>query len=151
MAVKTYSKKTDGAKMIAPNFQIKEFACKDGSDTILIDFDLVVLLQAIRDHFGKSVVITSGYRTAAYDKKVGGTGSGYHTKGQAADISVSGVDPLTVGLYAAELLGTAGGIEIGDGYCHIDTRTDRWRAFTQTGGASYTTVTDFGYSLKRNF
>lgn len=150
MAVKTYSKKADGAKLIAPNFQIKEFACKDGSDKILIDFDLAVLLQAIRDHFGRSVTITSGYRTAAHDKAVGGTGSGYHTKGQAADIAVSGVDPLVVGLYAAELLGTSGGIEIGDRYCHIDTRPDRWRAYTKSGGSAYTTVSDFGYRLKRN-
>ncbi len=150
MAVKKYSLKTDGSKFIAPNFQIKEFASKDGADEILIDFDLAVLLQAIRDHFGRAVTINSGYRSPAHDKAVGGTGSGYHTKGQAADIRINGVDPLVIGLYAAELLGTSGGIEIGDGYCHVDVRKDRWRAFTRSGGSSYTTVTDFGYKLKRN-
>ena len=31
----------------------------------MIDQTLVVLLQAIREHFGKPVTITSGYRTAA--------------------------------------------------------------------------------------
>lgn len=146
---KTYSKKTDGDRYISPNFRIREFACKDGSDAIKIDYELVVLLQKIRDHFGKAVVINSGYRTAAYDKKVGGSGSGYHTKGQAADIVVSGVTPLTVGLYAAELLGDKGGIEIGNSYCHIDTRTSRWRAFTENGGSEYTTVTDFGPYLAK--
>lgn len=149
MAIKTYSKKDDGAKLIAPNFKVSEFACKDGTDEILIDYDLAVLLQSIRDHFGRAVVITSGYRTPEYNKKVGGATGSYHTKGMAADIYISGIDPLVIGLYAAELLGTTGGIEIGDGYCHIDTRTDRWRAFTASGGASYTTVSDFGYSLVR--
>lgn len=151
MAVKKYSLKNDGSEFIAPNFRIKEFASKDGADEILIDFDLVVILQAIREHFGKAVNVNSGYRTPAHDKAVGGTGSGYHTKGQAADIAINGVDPLVIGLYAAELLGTRGGIEIGDGYLHIDVRTDRWRAFTKSGGASYATVTDFGYKLRRNF
>lgn len=147
----TISKKAVGTAKITANFQFSEFACNDGSDEIKIDVDLVKILQQIRDHFGKAVTINSGYRTPTYDKKVGGSGGGYHTTGQAADIVVSGVDPLTVGLYAAELLGTHGGIEIGDGYCHIDTRTDRWRAFTKSGGSSYTTVTDFGPKLKRNF
>lgn len=147
----TFSKKTVGTAKIAENFKVSEFACKDGSDEIKVDTDLVVILQKIRDHFGKPVNINSGYRTPAHDKAVGGSGSGYHTKGQAADIVVSGVDSLTVGLYAAELLGTSGGIEIGNGYCHIDTRANRWRAFTQSGGGSYTTVTDFGTGLKRNF
>ena len=32
------------------------------------------------------MIINSGYRTIAYDKKVGGDGKGYHTKGMAADI-----------------------------------------------------------------
>lgn len=147
----TFSKKAVGDTKIAPNFKISEFACKDGTDEIKVDTDLVVILQQIRDHFGKSITINSGYRTTAHDKAVGGTGTGYHTKGQAADIVVSGIDPLTVGLYAAELLGTAGGIEIGNNYCHIDTRENRWRAFTKSGGSSYTTVTDFGCKLKRNF
>ena len=150
MAVKKYSLKTDGNRFIAPNFQIKEFASRDGSDEILIDFDLVIVLQAIREHFGRPVNLTSGYRSPAHDKAVGGTGAGYHTKGMAADITVNGIDPLVIGLYTAELLGTAGGIEIGDGYLHIDVRSDRWRAYTKSGGSAYTTVTDFGYKLRRD-
>lgn len=151
MAVKKYSLKSDGGTRISPNFKVSEFRCKDGADEILIDFDLVVILQRIRDHFGKSVNISSGYRTASHNRSVGGSATSYHLKGQAADITVSGIDPLVVGLYAAELLGESGGIEIGNGYCHIDVRATRWRAFTKSGGAVYTTVTDFGHKLKRNF
>ena len=63
MAIKQYSLKKDGKTYLAPCFQVKEFACR-ASDTILIDDELVVLLQCIREHFGAKVHITSGYRTA---------------------------------------------------------------------------------------
>jgi uncharacterized protein YcbK (DUF882 family) len=65
MAIKQYSLKTDGAKQLSPAFRVREFRCRDGTDTILIDEGLVVLLQCIREHFGKPVTITSGYRTPA--------------------------------------------------------------------------------------
>ena len=65
MAIKQYSLKKDGAKQLSPAFRVREFRCRDGTDTILIDEGLVVLLQCIREHFGKPVTITSGYRTAS--------------------------------------------------------------------------------------
>ena len=49
------------------------------------------VLQPIRDHFRVPVSISSGYRSAAVNRAVGGTGTSQHTKGQAADIEVSGV------------------------------------------------------------
>ena len=54
----------DSTRQLSPNFKVREFACK-GSDVVLLDEELVVLLQCIREHFGKPVHITSGYRTAA--------------------------------------------------------------------------------------
>jgi len=72
MAVKTYSKKTQGNLALSANFKVSEFACQDGSDAILIDDGLVTVLQKIRDKFGKPIKINSAYRTAAYNKKVGG-------------------------------------------------------------------------------
>ena len=60
MAIKQYSLKKDGAKQLSPAFHVREFRCRDGTDTILIDEGLVVLLQCIREHFGKPVTITSG-------------------------------------------------------------------------------------------
>ena len=64
MAIKQYSLAKDGAKQLAPGFRVREFRCRDGTDTIMIDEALVVLLQCIREHFGKAVTITSGYDTA---------------------------------------------------------------------------------------
>ena len=52
MAIKEYSLAKDGAKQLSPAFKVREFRCRDGSDAIMIDQTLVVLLQAIREHFG---------------------------------------------------------------------------------------------------
>ncbi len=67
MAIKQYSLKKDGSRKLSPSFAVREFRCRDGSDTVLVDEGLVVLLQCIREHFGKAVTVTSGYRTAEHN------------------------------------------------------------------------------------
>ena len=69
-----YSRRKDGNALLSRSFRVREFACRDGSDPLFVDSALVQLLQSIRDHFGAPVVITSGYRTAAHNKAVGGAG-----------------------------------------------------------------------------
>ena len=70
IAIKEYSMSRDSTRQLSPSFKVREFACK-GSDVVLLDDELVVLLQCIREHFGKPVHITSGYRTAAHNAAVG--------------------------------------------------------------------------------
>lgn len=84
--VKTYSVKNQGNVKLSANFTVKEFACKDGSDSVLVDTALVEVLQKIRDYFGKPVIINSAYRTPEHNRKVGGSSGSYHVKGMAADI-----------------------------------------------------------------
>ena len=131
--VKTYSVKKDGSTYLSNNFKVKEFACNDGSDTVLISDDLVDLLQKIRDHFGVAVVINSGYRTSAYNKKVGGVSNSQHVKGTAADIVVKGVDPLTVGQYVEYIMPDHGGIGVYQTFTHVDVRTSRSRWDNRSG------------------
>ena len=69
MAIKAYSYAKDGSKALSKNFHVREFKCKDGSDPIFIDDELVALLQKIRDHFGKAVNINSAFRTASHNAK----------------------------------------------------------------------------------
>lgn len=45
------------------------------------------LLQPIRTAYGKSIIITSGYRCPALNVKVRGSKTSQHCKGQAADIN----------------------------------------------------------------
>ena len=98
MAVKTYQE-ADKVQL-SKNFNSYEFRCGLGSPcsctTVLVDDKLVEYLQKIRDHFGKSVTITSGYRCPNYNKRIGGATGSRHSKGQAADIVVSGVAPREV-------------------------------------------------------
>lgn len=129
MAIKAYSKAKDGNKKVATNFRVKEFACTDGSDPIFIDSDLVNILQKIRTHFGKSVTITSAYRTPGRNKSVGGTTYSQHLYGKAADIKVNGVSPKKVAAYAETLLKNKGGIGTYSTFTHIDVRSTkaRWK------------------------
>ena len=67
------------------NFKKTEFKCPccggygEGIATTLLD-----VLQALRDKYG-SVEITSGFRCASNNKRVGGSNTSAHLKGQAAD------------------------------------------------------------------
>ena len=128
MAINTYSK--NNRSNITKRFKVSEFACHGSGccSTVKIDDELVAYLQKIRDHFGKPVTITSGYRCSTHNKSVGGVIGSYHTKGRAADIVVEGVAPSAVATYA-ESIGVKG---IGlyetdrDGhFVHIDTRTTK--------------------------
>jgi len=47
------------------------------------------ILEPLRRHFGV-IRITSGYRCPKLNAKVGGSSNSQHTKGEAADINVSG-------------------------------------------------------------
>ena len=51
------------------------------------------VLQPVRDHFGKSVTISSGYRSPELNSSpaVGGSKTSDHCKGMAADIEIAGV------------------------------------------------------------
>lgn len=89
--LEAWSRTRDGTRKLSANFTVAEFACKDGSDPVFVDSSLAALLQKIRDHFGRPVVITSGYRTAAHNKSVGGAAYSQHLYGRAADIRVQGI------------------------------------------------------------
>ena len=134
MAIKQHSLAKDGARQLAPGFRVREFRCRDGSDTVLVDEGLVVLLQCIREHFGKAVVITSGYRTAEHNAKVGGAKSSQHLLGRAADIQVADTSVEDVAAYAESLMPAWGGVgrypvKAGraKGWVHVDTRTNKSR------------------------
>lgn len=135
--LEAWSRTRDGTRKLSANFTVAEFACKDGSDPVFVDSSLAALLQKIRDHFGRPVVITSGYRTAAHNAAVGGSKSSQHLLGRAADFYVEGVDVATVAAYAETLLPGRGGIgrypkdakhpTRKTGWVHIDTRANKSR------------------------
>ena len=48
------------------------------------------IFQPIREHFGKPIHISSGYRSAALNKAIGGAASSQHCTGEAIDIDMDG-------------------------------------------------------------
>ena len=122
--INAYSKAKDGNKKLSTHFKVKEFACKDGSDAVLVAPRLVMVLQSIRSHFGTAVTINSGYRTPQYNAKVGGVAHSQHCYGTAADITVRGQTPAAVAAYARQLMPDWGGVGVYSqkGFTHIDVR-----------------------------
>ena len=108
--LEAWSRTRDGTRKLSANFTVAEFACKDGSDPVFVDSSLAALLQKIRDHFGRPVVITSGYRTAEHNAAVGGSKSSQHLLGRAADFCVEDTPVAAVAAYADTLLPAPGGI-----------------------------------------
>ena len=125
--INAYSKMNDGSKKLSTNFKVKEFACGDGSDAVLVAPRLVMVLQSIRDHFGAAVSINSGYRTPQYNEKVGGVDHSQHCYGTAADITVKGVSVAKVAAYARKIMPDWGGVGTYEkqGFVHVDVREKR--------------------------
>lgn len=72
----------------------------DNSPNELVKKNLKLLaekvLQPVRDNFNKPVVISSGYRSLAVNRAVGGSSKSQHMTGQAADFIIPGIDNYEV-------------------------------------------------------
>jgi len=112
-----YSRRKDGFRPVGKWFRASEFACKDGTEEILIHPQLVQLLDAIREKVGP-VSINSAYRTKTYNVKIGGAPKSKHVLGMAADIRCATKTPAEVAEIAAEL--GAGGVGIYSSFTHVD-------------------------------
>ena len=50
------------------------------------------ILQPVREHFGKPVMISSGYRSPALCEAIGSSAKSQHAHGEAADFEINGID-----------------------------------------------------------
>jgi uncharacterized protein YggU (UPF0235/DUF167 family) len=60
------------------------------------------ILQPLRDHYGMSVRVSSGYRSPEVNSFVGGSKTSDHCKGQAADIEIDGIANSDLAKYIAD-------------------------------------------------
>ena len=117
------------------NFTLQEFNSKCGRDipnNVLPNIiQLAKNLQVLRDAVGKSISITSGYRSPQHNKKIGGAKDSQHVKGMAADIKVAGMTPKEVALVIEGLIESGkmrqGGIGIYPSWAHYDIRGTKAR------------------------
>lgn len=79
---------------LSPHFNISEFRCKCGKEhETLNNPELIEKLEKLYAALNCSkIIVTSGYRCVTHDKNVGGSGTGQHTIGNAADICCYGQD-----------------------------------------------------------
>jgi zinc D-Ala-D-Ala carboxypeptidase len=88
---------------LTSNFSLKELTVSDTAtrlgldntpnETVILNLKALAenILQPVREHFGKSVKVNSGYRAPEVNAAVGGSKTSDHCKGQAADIEINGV------------------------------------------------------------
>ena len=149
MAILTY--KFDDQTQLSPHFNAREFRCQCGQPhETLIASELIDKLEALYTALNCSkIIVTSGYRCPEHDKAVGGTSSGQHTKGTAADVCCYGQDGQPISSKTicckAQDLGFTGIANITSSYqyTHLDVRTSgKWYGDEIHGNG---TVTDDFY------
>lgn len=88
-------------------------------------------LEIIRAEIGKPIKITSGYRSPAHNKAIGGVASSEHLCGNAADLKVKGMTSLELYSRIRDLQDRGklrkGGLGLYDTFVHYDRgRYRRW-------------------------
>lgn len=113
---------------LSPNFRIEELACScgcKGEQAPEIRAKLtrlcVDVLEPLRSLCGSPVRITSGYRCAAHNAKVGGEPASKHMRGEAADTQIDGLKPSQVAVFARTIKGL-GGLGVYARWVHVDVR-----------------------------
>ena len=107
------------------------YVANGGVDASCITPRLKTAIGQIERHFGRKAVMSSGYRSAFHNARVGGSDNSYHTKCMAADIFVPGVPKGRLIAYAKRLDRVGGlGCYPGRTFIHIDVR-ERPRGWRQ--------------------
>lgn len=106
-------------------FEKSEFKCKCGGRYCNgypqePQQKLVELLEKVRIHFGKVIIITSGLRCPTHNKNEGGVSNSRHQYGKAVDFCVQGVSGAAVLAYVQSLPGVRYAYIISGNYVHMD-------------------------------
>jgi flagellar protein FlgJ len=116
-------------KKLSNNFTAGELA-KSGEmvfNIARIDTALVAALQAIRDHVGKPVTVTSGYRSFKYNTEIYRRRGrrptlSQHISGRGADIKIEGMSGVQIAKAAIDAAGCKVAVGLGATFAHVDVR-----------------------------
>lgn len=146
MMIKTYG--SSDSTQLSEHFNAREFLCKCGrAHDFQVSEELVDKLERLYKNLNCSkIIVTSGFRCVNHDKTVGGSGTGQHTKGTAADICCYGQDgqPISSKIVCckAQDIGFTGIANINTSYqyTHVDVRSEsKWYGDETKGNSSVTT------------
>lgn len=149
--IKTYV--SSDSTQLSEHFNAQEFRCKCGqAHDFQVSEELVSKLETLYSKLNCSkIIVTSGFRCAAHDKTVGGSGTGQHTKGTAADICCYGQDGQPISsktvCCTAQDIGFTGiaNITAAYQYTHVDVRSESKWYGDETKGNSSVTSDFFSY------
>jgi LAS superfamily LD-carboxypeptidase LdcB len=115
---------------------------------------LVDVLQRIRDRAGRSVRITSGYRSWARNQEVYRARKqrptlSRHCSGQAADIKIGGLSGIQIAQLAIDAAGPDLGIGLGSDFIHVDVR-GTWAVWSYLKGDMAKTALDTLQAYRRS-
>ncbi len=95
------------------------------------------ILQPVREHFGKPVMISSGYRSPALCEAIGSSAKSQHAQGEAADFEIGGVDNLELATWIAAncdfdqlILEFYDGVDPNSGWIHCSSKMESSRKQT---------------------
>lgn len=122
---------TKNSGKISEHFSANELASHDGITNLLFDYDLIPIIERLREYVETPITINSAYRTKKYNKKVGGALNSYHLYGRAIDIPLKKRyrNLITIDLLCNffNTLGLKGIIKYPN-VVHIDTRLNKYHA-----------------------
>lgn len=102
-----------GLARLAPNGLLKQ---NESVDVACLKPSLVRVLKTIEGHYGRKMMVTSGYRDPARNRRANGAKNSLHMYCAAADIQVPGVSKWELASYIRTMPGRGG---VGT-YCHTE-------------------------------
>ena len=141
----------NSTERLSEHFTANEFKCKcGGTHDFMVDTELIEKLELIREKLNCSkITVTSGFRCVQHDKNVGGSGTGQHTKGKAADICCYDKQGKVISSKLVcciaqdiEFRGIAN-INQAYTYTHVDVRNGKWHGDEIHGNSYCIPVSDF--------
>lgn len=102
-----------GLARLAPNGLLRQ---RESVDVACLKPALVRVLKTVERHYGKRMVVTSGYRSPSYNRRVRGARRSQHMYCAAADVQVPGISKWKLAKFVRSMPGRGG---VGT-YCHTE-------------------------------
>lgn len=119
-------------KMLGKYVSRDEIKCHCGCGQDIVDNELIDMLDKIREHFGKPIIIHCVNRCERHNKNVGGVPGSKHITGNAADFHIKGIKTSKVVKECKKLWKRkeiiTGGFGTYSWGCHVD--TGRYRTWS---------------------